>query len=163
MGIFDLIKNPDLAERTVASEVLQSTPVPVAEPPDPEVALPVEIQGLRQRAREVDAQQQRLNSARRQVPMDPSALEFLTRCLEAAAAASEVLPSVSPDISDESYDTILRTCSVPLVSGDWATVLAYTDEGAAVAAELRRRKYADPVYRFSYQEGEWTLSVNFGF
>lgn len=160
-ALFDLVKNPELAERVPDQDLdLSDDDAPAA---GPDSAYSVEVQRLRRRALEVDAHALALRTITCHTPLDELAQEFLRKCLEAGAAASDTVQHDLPDFSDRRYQIILRVCTVPLVTGNWATVADGRESAIAAAAELHERGYAAPAHRFDRNGSEWTLSIRFGF
>jgi hypothetical protein len=99
----------------------------------------------------------------RRSPLDDLAYEFLRKCLEAGAAASETTQPDHPNLHDHRYQLILRVCTVQLIAGDWETVVSGRESALAAAAELLARGYASPAHRFDRNGPEWKLSIRFGF
>lgn len=161
MGLFELIKDPERAERC-EREVRSS--IPDAEPAaDPELALPLEVQRLRRRAREVDARERSAALVGSPPPLDATGQEFLGKCLAAAATAAEGTQDDTPDLRDPHFRSVLRVCAVPVLTGDWPTVLSGRGAAMAAAAELSSQGFANPGYQFTRDEAGWTLHLKFGF
>jgi hypothetical protein len=159
MSLFDLVKDSELAERIVEVEAPSDADAPVAVPGS---TLPVEIQRLRQRAQVTDS---RAPAAASNKPQSSDALveTFLRVCLEAAAAAAEAPQNDVPDFRDPVYPSIVRIVPVPLIVGDWSTVVDCRESAMEVVAALSHRGFASPSYRFTWDDPDWTLFIQFGY
>jgi len=159
MSLFDLVKDSELAERIVEVEAPSDADAPVAVPGS---TLPVEIQRLRQRAQVTDS---RAPAAASNKPQSSDALveTFLRVCLEAAAAAAEAPQNDAPDFRDPVYPSIVRVVTVPLIVGDWDTVVDGREAAIEAAIALTLRGYASPTYRFHRNGPDWFLILQFGY
>jgi hypothetical protein len=158
MALFELIKNPDLAEQVTAEESSEEVPCEdLASSP-----FTVEIQQLRRRAEAIN-EHATANISPPQ-PLTPLGREFLVKCVaQAEEAADRPYESRTLDAPDTRFGSVLRVCQTTLLAGDWNAVVVGREAALAVVTELRTRGYASPCHRFDRNGAEWTLSIKFGF
>jgi len=158
MSFFDLVKDPEMAERVVEVEQAHDGDAPAA---SHDSALPVEIQCLRQRAQETDSRERPPNSLESRLPTEALVHTFLRQCLDAAAVAAENVQRDPPDIRNPMCPSILRLVTVPLIVGDWATVVDGREAAIEAVDSLSTRGFSSPSHRFTRDDLGWTLAIQF--